>query len=72
MERPNIRIIKNRVTGFLGTIECIYCPDSRRIYQLDAGDLNHFSWNKEGISPPAQRADTLEEFKPQLAVTEPF
>lgn len=72
MERPNIRIVKNRVTGFLGVIECIYCPDSRRIYQAEAGDCNVFSWNKEGITPPPQRANTLAEFQPQLAINEPF
>lgn len=72
MERPNIRIVKNRVTGFLGVIECVYCPDSRRIFQSDAGDCNHFSWNREGVKPPPQRADSLPEFQPQLAVSEPF
>ena len=72
MERPNIRIVKNRVTGFLGVIECVYCPDSRRIFQADAGDCNRFSWNREGVKPPPQRADSLPEFQPQLAVSEPF
>lgn len=72
MERPNIRIVKNRITGFQGVIECVYCPDSRRIYQADAGDLNEFSWNKEGVKPPPQTADTLAEFQPQFPVAEPF
>lgn len=72
MERPNIRIVKNRVTGFLGVIECAYCPDSRRIFQSEAGDLNKFSWDRTGISPPPQLACTLAEFQPQMAVMEPF
>lgn len=72
MERPNIRIVKNRVTGWLGVIECAYCPDSRRIYQADAGDFNFFSWNKEGINPPPQRADTLAEFQVQYPISDPF
>ena len=72
MERPNIRIVKNRITGFQGVIECVFCPDSRRIFQADAGDLNEFSWNKEGVKPPPQTADTLKEFQPQYPVAEPF
>ena len=72
MERPNIRITKNRATGVLCTIECVYCPDSRRIYEAAAGDCNHFSWDKTGIKPPVQLANTLEAFQPQLAVVEPF
>ena len=72
MERPNIRIVKNRVTGFLGVIECAYCPDSRRIFQADVGDCNKFSWNMEGVKPPPQRADSLQEFQTQFAVSEPF
>lgn len=72
MERPNIRIIKNRVTGWLGLIDCIYCPDSRRIYQSDVGDQNRFSWNKAGIEPPKVRADSLPEFQEQLAESLPI
>lgn len=72
MERPNIRIIKNRVTGWLGLIDCVYLPDSRRIYQADAGDRNRFSWNREGISPPAQTANSLPEFQEQLSETLPI
>lgn len=72
MERPNIRIVKNRVTGFMGLIECAYCPDSRRIFQADAGDLNQFSWNREGVAPPPQLANTLPEFDVQYAISEPF
>lgn len=72
MERPNIKIIKNRATGWLGTIECVYCPDSRRIYQASAGDLNRFSWSKEGVALPPQRADSLPEFQEQLSETLPI
>lgn len=74
MERPNIRVVKNRITGQMPLIECVYCPDSRRIYQMDAGDKNHFSWNKTDIPmvPPEKRAAALPEFDIQLPVTEPF
>ena len=74
MERPNIRVVKNRITGQMPLVECCYCPDSRRIYQLDAGDRNEFHWNKGNIAPlpPEQRACSLPEFDIQLPVMEPF
>ena len=73
VERPNLRIIKNREGGVKKLIECCYCPDSRRIYQADIGDMNSFSWNKEGISLPSKRADALPEYGVQLAeATNPF
>ncbi len=74
MERPNIRVVKNRITGKTPVVECCYCPDSRRIFQLDAGDRNHFSWNKHGIPPlePSQRACSQHEFDIQLPEDAPF
>ena len=74
MERPNIRVVKNRITGLMPLIECVYCPDSRRIYQMDVGDQNHFSWNKTNIPmvEPEKRAAALPEFDVQLPITEPF
>lgn len=38
VERPNLRILKNRDGGVCKLIECCYCADSRRIYQADKGD----------------------------------
>ena len=72
VERPNLRIIKNRDDGVLKLITCCYCADSRRIYQSDKGDLNRFSWNREGVALPAVRADSLPEYGIQFAETEPF
>lgn len=73
VERPNLRIIKNREGGLCRLIECCYCPDSRRIYQADTGDLNHFSWNKEGIVPPSPRADSLSNYAVRMSETaQPF
>lgn len=67
VEKPDLRIIKNREGGLCRLIECCYCPDSRRIYQADKGDLNRFSWDREGISPPNPRADSLPEFSVRMA-----
>lgn len=73
VERPNLRILKNREGGVRKVIECCYCPDSRRIYQADKGDLNNFSWNKEGITPPHPRADSLPEYAIRMTETaQPF
>lgn len=72
VERPNLRIIKNREGGVEKLIECCYCGDSRRIYQADKGDLNNFSWNKEGVQKPDPRADSLPEYGIMLAQTLPF
>lgn len=73
VEQPNLRIIKNRDGGVCRIIECCYCPDSRRIYQADQGDLNHFSWNKQGVSQPSPRADSLSEYAVRMAESaQPF
>ena len=67
VERPNLRIIKNRDDGVRRVIECCYCPDSRRIYQADKGDLCSFSWDKTGITKPSPRADSLPEYAVRMA-----
>lgn len=72
VERPDLRIIKNRYSGALRHIQCCYCPDSRRIYQSDAGDKNIFSWDKTGITKPDTRADSLPEYGIVMAEHSPF
>lgn len=74
VERPNLRIIKNREGGVQKLIECCYCGDSRRIYQADRGDLNRFSWNKEGIRPfeGSLRADHLPDYGVKIGENVPF
>ena len=73
VERPNLRIIKNREGGLCRLIECCYCPDSRRIYQADKGDLCRFSWNKEGVAAPSPRADSLPDYAVRMAeAPQPF
>lgn len=62
VERPNLRIIKNRDGGSLKLIECCYCRDSRRIYQADVGDLNRFSWDDANLPSIVRRANTMEEW----------
>lgn len=66
-ERPDLRIIKNRGQGVEKTIVCAYCGDSRRIYEADKGDLNKFSWDRTGLTPPKIRADSMPEYGIQLS-----
>lgn len=70
VERPNLRVIKARESGHQRLIECCYCPDSRRIYQKDAGDHNHFSWNDGTIMPPTVKACDRQDFAIQVGQSE--
>lgn len=72
IKRPDLSVLKNRLDGKQVSIQCCYCPDSRRIYQIDKGDLNRFSWDKTGIEKPAKRACDFPEYEPQLGQQTPF
>ena len=67
VERPDLRIIKNREDGVQRLIRCAYAPDSRRIYQADMGDMTEYEWDKEGVAQANPRADSLEEYNIQLS-----
>lgn len=71
-EKPDLRIIKNRDGGIEKLITCAYCPDSRRIYQADKGDLNRFSWDKTGLTPPAKLACQSPDYQVYIKPTVPF
>lgn len=70
LERPNIRVIKARDTGHLKLIECCYAPDSRRVYQANAGDLNEFSWDKTAVKKPTVLACDDPEYEVQVGMAE--
>lgn len=72
VEKPDLRIIKSRDSGFERRIECCYCGDSRRIYQASAGDLNVFSWDSSGLTPPSVRADSMPEYGVQFSQVQMF
>lgn len=67
IKRPDIKVIKNRLDGKQLIIPCCYSGDSRRIYQADKGDRNHFSWDTTGLQHPKVRADSLPEYGIQLS-----
>ena len=67
VQRPDLRIIKNRTTGVQREIACAFCGDSRRIYQADVGDKFQFSWDRTGLKHPDPRADSMPEYGIQLS-----
>ena len=72
VEQGRINILKNRDTGALGSIDFCYCPDSRRLYQADKGDMMRLSWDRTGIAPADPRADSLPEYAVVPPMTQPF
>ena len=67
VQRPDLRILKNRTTGVQKDICCAYCGDSRRIFQADIGDKLRFSWDRTGLKHPDPRADSMPEYGIQLS-----
>ena len=63
VEPGRITLLKNRDEGIMQSIEFCYCPDSKRIYQADAGDKMKLSWDKSGISPANPRADSMPDYQ---------
>lgn len=65
IEKPNIRVTKNRDFGETGYILCDYDPVNRRIYQKNLGDRIIYGWDHHGISEPDDQAFLLPEFQIQ-------
>lgn len=72
VEPGHLTVLKNRDTGMLGVIDYCYCPDSKRIYQADAGDRLSLSWDKSGLPMASPRADSLEEYQVIPPMSQPF
>lgn len=62
VEKPNLRITKNREFGILDYIECCYDPCNRRIYQANTGDRTVYGWDHQGIMIPEDQACARPEF----------
>lgn len=63
VEKPNLRVIKNRDFGVTGLIECSFSPANRRIYQTNVGDRMVYSWDHHDIEIPENQAIKLREFQ---------
>lgn len=77
IEKPNIRITKNREFGSTPYIECDYDPSNRRIFEHAFGDHTIYDWNHEGISIPENQACESSSFEiqlgtPDLVCAQPF
>ena len=72
IEKPNLRITKNREFGICEYIPCSYDPANRRIFQTTIGDRTIYGWNHENLPIPEQQACMLPEFKIQSGEPEPM
>jgi twinkle protein len=72
VERPNLRITKNRYFGRQDYIICCFDPCNRRIFQANTGDTTVYGWDHSGIALPDNPANTLSEFAIQTANKQPF
>ena len=63
VENQRFKVLKNRDEGTLKTIEFCYCPASRRVYQANMGDRLVCHWDKTGMTPPAVRADSFDQYR---------
>jgi hypothetical protein len=72
IERPDIRVIKNRDSGVKTVIQCVYSPDSRRIYQATTGDTYEYGWDKTGLKKPDMLANSIPEYWPMSSQQVPF
>jgi len=62
IEKPNIRVMKNRAFGECGLVYCDYDPTNRRIYQSNIGDNTVYGWDHTGILEPQYPAANLKQF----------
>lgn len=70
VEKPNLRITKNREFGICEFIPCSYDPANRRIFQANIGDRTVYGWNHEGAVIPEVQASSLPEFQIQCGSPE--
>lgn len=67
IEKPNIRVTKNREFGTTEYIECSYDPANRRIFQANIGDRVVYGWDHTNLNLPLNRVDEYPEFNIQKA-----
>lgn len=75
IEKPNIRVTKNRENGCCPFIECDFDPCNRRIFEHMYGDKTIYGWDHNGIKEPDDPACNYEAFAIQLGNyegTQPF
>lgn len=59
IEKPNIRVTKNRDFGITDYIQCGFDPCNRRIFQASIGDRIVYSWDHTNLELPENQANAL-------------
>ena len=67
IEKPNIRVAKNREFGATTLIQCRYDPSNRRIFQASTGDRVVYGWDHSNLMSKQNIVDQYKEF----AIAEP-
>lgn len=62
IEKPNLRITKNREFGVCDRIQCSYDPATRRIFQTAYGDRTVYGWDHTGLQTAEHPVTDLKEF----------
>lgn len=62
IEKPNIRVTKNREFGDTPLIRCDFDPSTRRIYQSSIGDRTVYGWDHSGITVPENSVENDSDF----------
>lgn len=63
IERPNIRVLKNRDFGSTGLVICNYDPANHRIFEAKYGDNTRYEWDHVGIPEAQNPAANSEGFE---------
>lgn len=63
VEKPNLRVTKNRDFGECGCIQCSFDPSNRRIFQTNTGDRTIYSWNHDDLPMPENPASQMKAFE---------
>lgn len=72
IEKPNLRVTKNREFGTTAYIECKYDPANRRIFQANTGDRVVYGWDHKDLGNlPLNAVDAFPEFNLQEALPAP-
>ena len=72
IEKPNIRLLKNRDFGITGTVICNYDPANHRIFEASRGDTIRYEWDHVGIPEAENPAHGSDGFEITLGGTLPF
>ena len=62
IEKPNLRVTKNREYGICERIQCSYDPATRRIFQTAYGDRIIYGWNHNDLPLAVNPVSSFPDF----------